>query len=118
MAQLVLGIANSGMLMCPMTLAAKQLPPERFGLWSGGILSLGNTGMLLSASPLAYVVEQLGAYAIIVIGVVTGAATLGLALCARYIPLVILLPYYWTFIGFAATCSFFKDTRTWGRTER
>jgi cellulose synthase/poly-beta-1,6-N-acetylglucosamine synthase-like glycosyltransferase len=36
----------------------------------------------------------------------------------RYVPLVLLLPYYWTFIGLAATCSFFKDTRTWGRTER
>jgi cellulose synthase/poly-beta-1,6-N-acetylglucosamine synthase-like glycosyltransferase len=36
----------------------------------------------------------------------------------RSIPLVLLLPYYWTFIGLAATCSFFKDTREWGRTER
>ena len=25
---------------------------------------------------------------------------------------------YWTFIGVAATCSFFKNTQTWGRTER
>jgi cellulose synthase/poly-beta-1,6-N-acetylglucosamine synthase-like glycosyltransferase len=36
----------------------------------------------------------------------------------RSLPLMILLPYYWTFIGLAATCSFFKDTTTWGRTER
>jgi hypothetical protein len=36
----------------------------------------------------------------------------------RSVPLVGLLPYYWTFIGFAATCSFFKDTTHWGRTER
>lgn len=36
----------------------------------------------------------------------------------RSLPLVVLLPYYWTFIGFAATCSFFKNTTTWGRTER
>lgn len=36
----------------------------------------------------------------------------------RSMPLVALLPYYWTFIGFAATCSFFKDTTHWGRTER
>lgn len=36
----------------------------------------------------------------------------------RSMPLVLLLPYYWTFIGFAATCSFFKNTREWGRTER
>ena len=36
----------------------------------------------------------------------------------RSIPFVFLLPYYWTFIGLAATCSFFKDTQSWGRTER
>jgi MFS family permease len=59
-AQFLIGVATSGMLMCPMTLAAKQLPPERFGLWSGAILSVGNTGMLLSASPLAYIVENYG----------------------------------------------------------
>jgi MFS family permease len=58
--QLLLGIATSGMLMCPMTLAAKQMSAARFGLWSGMILSIGNIGMLLSASPLAFVVEQYG----------------------------------------------------------
>lgn len=36
----------------------------------------------------------------------------------RSMPFVLLLPYYWTFIGLAATCSFFKDTTSWGRTER
>ncbi|HAR23867.1 MAG TPA: MFS transporter, partial [Bradyrhizobium sp.] len=54
--QLMLGIATSGMLMCPMTLAAKQMSAAKFGLWSGLILSIGNIGMLLSASPLAFVV--------------------------------------------------------------
>ncbi|MBR1283462.1 MFS transporter [Bradyrhizobium sp. AUGA SZCCT0177] len=58
--QFLLGVANSGMLMCPMTLAAKQLSPGRFGLWSGLILSIGNIGMLLSSSPLAVVVELWG----------------------------------------------------------
>ena len=48
------------MLMCPMTLAAKQMSAARFGLWSGIILSIGNIGMLLSASPLAFVVEHWG----------------------------------------------------------
>ena len=33
-------------------------------------------------------------------------------------PFVLLLPYYWTFIGFAATCSLFKNTTNWGKTER
>ena len=58
--QFLLGIATSGMLMCPMTLAAKQMSAARFGLWSGIILSIGNIGMLLSASPLAFVVELWG----------------------------------------------------------
>jgi len=58
--QFLLGVATSGMLMCPMTLAAKQMSAARFGLWSGIILSIGNIGMLLSSSPLAFVVEQWG----------------------------------------------------------
>jgi len=36
----------------------------------------------------------------------------------KSVPLLIFLPYYWTFIGVAATCSFFKSTRHWGKTER
>jgi predicted MFS family arabinose efflux permease len=58
--QATIGMATSGMLMCPMTLAAKRLTPAQFGLWSGIILSFGNAGLLLSASPLAYVVEHWG----------------------------------------------------------
>ncbi|VIO70151.1 MFS transporter [Bradyrhizobium ivorense] len=58
--QLMLGVATSGMLMCPMTLAAKQMSAAKFGLWSGLILSIGNIGMLLSASPLAFVIDQFG----------------------------------------------------------
>src|SRR3954469_16396840 len=58
--QFLLGVATSGMLMCPMTLAAKQLSAARFGLWSGVILSIGNIGMLLSSTPLAFVVEHWG----------------------------------------------------------
>ncbi|HEV2153708.1 MFS transporter [Bradyrhizobium sp.] len=58
--QFMLGVATSGMLMCPMTLAAKQLSASRFGLWSGAILSIGNIGMLLSSSPLAFVIDNYG----------------------------------------------------------
>jgi predicted MFS family arabinose efflux permease len=32
----------------------------RFGLWSGVILSIGNIGMLLSSSPLAFIIEHWG----------------------------------------------------------
>nr|WP_255569443.1 MFS transporter [Neoroseomonas alba] len=59
-AQIVLGIGCSGMLMCPVTYAAKTLPPQRFGLWGGVIQAFGNTGMLLSASPLALLVDHAG----------------------------------------------------------
>jgi predicted MFS family arabinose efflux permease len=59
-AQILLGVGTAGMLLCPMTLAARKLTPVQFGLWSGLILSLGNAGMLLSASPLAFVVERWG----------------------------------------------------------
>lgn len=58
--QATIGMATSGMLMCPITLAAKRLTPGQFGLWSGVILSFGNSGLLLSASPLAYIVENWG----------------------------------------------------------
>ncbi len=36
----------------------------------------------------------------------------------RSVPFLIFLPYYWAFIGVAATCSFFKSTKHWGKTER
>lgn len=59
-AQVVMGLGCAGMLIAPMTLAARLLDPVRFGLWSGLIQALGNVGMLLSASPLALLVEHAG----------------------------------------------------------
>lgn len=59
-AQIVLGIGCSGMLMCPITYAARALPAARFAVWSGVIQAFGNTGMLISASPLAALVEAAG----------------------------------------------------------
>jgi len=56
-AQVVLGAGCSGMLMCPITYAARALSAPRFAVWSGVIQAVGNTGMLLSASPLALLVE-------------------------------------------------------------
>nr|WP_242531065.1 MFS transporter [Roseococcus thiosulfatophilus] len=60
LAQIVLGAGCSGMLMAPMTHAAQVLDQKRFGLWSGLIQGIGNSGMLLSASPLAWLVEVAG----------------------------------------------------------
>jgi predicted MFS family arabinose efflux permease len=57
LAQVVLGAGCSGMLMCPITFAARALSTPRFALWSGIIQAVGNTGMLLSASPLAWLIE-------------------------------------------------------------
>ncbi len=56
-AQVVLGAGCSGMLMCPITFAARALSASRFALWSGIVQAVGNTGMLLSASPLALLIE-------------------------------------------------------------
>ena len=58
--QMLLGMATSGMLMTPMALAARRMPPAKFAMWSGLILAVGNAGMLLSASPLAFLVENWG----------------------------------------------------------
>jgi len=60
LAQVVLGAGCSGMLMAPMTYAAQTLEQRQFGLWSGLVQGIGNSGMLLSASPLAWLVEVVG----------------------------------------------------------
>ncbi|MCO6417631.1 MFS transporter [Siccirubricoccus sp. KC 17139] len=60
LAQALLGFGCSGMLMCPMTFAARNVPPSRFMIWSGIILTFGNSGLLLSASPLAVLVDWAG----------------------------------------------------------
>ncbi len=59
-AQCVLGVGCAGALMCPMTYAARAMDGHRFALWSGIIQAFGNCGMLLSASPLALLVESHG----------------------------------------------------------
>ena len=60
LAQALLGIGCCGMLLCPFALAARTLPPARFAMWSGLILSIGNCGMLLSATPMAWLIEHHG----------------------------------------------------------
>lgn len=59
-AQAVLGLGCSGLLLCPMMVAARYASPAQFGLWSGLILGIGGSGMLLSAMPLAWLVEAAG----------------------------------------------------------
>jgi cellulose synthase/poly-beta-1,6-N-acetylglucosamine synthase-like glycosyltransferase len=35
-----------------------------------------------------------------------------------YLRVLPLIPLYWMFVGFVATCSFFRGTKYWGKTER
>ncbi len=58
--QTVLGLGCSGMLLCPLTFAARQQNSANFALWSAFILAVGNSGMLLSASPTAWVIDTFG----------------------------------------------------------
>ncbi len=83
-AQIVLGAGCSGMLMCPITFAARGLTTSRFAVWSGLIQALGNTGMLLSASPLALLVEALDWRAGFL--ACAGIAVLALPLVALLVP--------------------------------
>jgi MFS family permease len=83
-AQIVLGAGCSGMLMCPITFAARGLTTSRFAVWSGLIQALGNTGMLLSASPLALLVEALDWRAGFL--ACAGIAALALPLVALLVP--------------------------------
>jgi predicted MFS family arabinose efflux permease len=55
--QAVLGIGCSGMLLCPLTYVARHQNSANFALWSAFILAIGNSGMLLSASPMAWVID-------------------------------------------------------------
>ncbi|MGX9961739.1 MFS transporter [Roseomonas sp. F4] len=84
LAQIVLGAGCSGMLMCPITFAARGLSTARFAVWSGLIQALGNTGMLLSASPLALLVEALDWRAGFL--ACAGIAALALPLVALLVP--------------------------------
>lgn len=45
--QTVLGIGCCGMLLCPLTYAARTTDPRQFALWSAFILAVGNSGMVI-----------------------------------------------------------------------
>ncbi len=75
-AQVVMGLGFSGMLIAPMAYASSHMAAAQFGLWSGLILGLGNTGMLISASPLAWLIEVAGWRAGFYAGAAFGALVL------------------------------------------
>lgn len=59
-AQTLLGLGCSGMLLCPLSYAARTQSGASFAMWSALVLAVGNSGMLISASPMAWVVETAG----------------------------------------------------------
>lgn len=77
-AQSIIGIGCSGMMMAPMAFAARSMPVAQFGVWAGIVQATGNSGMLLSASPLAWLVDASGWRA----GFFACAALAALAFCA------------------------------------
>jgi MFS family permease len=78
--QLLLGAGCSGMLLCPVTYAARRLTAAQFGLWSGLIQAIGNSGMLLSATPLAYLIDAAGWRAGYAAGTLFGLVALALVI--------------------------------------
>jgi predicted MFS family arabinose efflux permease len=56
--QALLGIGSSPAFLAPVVFAAHRYPPDRFAAVSGVILGVGGLGMLLTATPLAWVVEH------------------------------------------------------------
>lgn len=84
LAQVVIGAGCAGLMMAPLSFAARTLRPERFGAVSGYLPGIGGVGLLLSGSPSAMLIGVGGwrlAYA--------GAAGFALIVClavARLVP--------------------------------
>jgi predicted MFS family arabinose efflux permease len=86
-AQLVIGAGCAGLMMAPLSFAARRLAPERFGAVSGYLPGIGGVGLLLSGTPSALLIAHGGwrlAYA--------AAAALALAAVAAVARLVPELP--------------------------
>jgi len=83
-AQSIIGIGCSGMMMAPMAFAARHVPAAAFGMWAGIVQATGNSGMLLSASPLAWLVDAQGWRAgFLACAVLAGLAFAAVALLVR-----------------------------------
>lgn len=55
--QCLLGIGCAPALLAAMVLISRRYPPERFAALSGIILAAGGVGMLLTATPLTWIIE-------------------------------------------------------------
>lgn len=84
LAQVIAGFGCAGLMMAPLSFAARTLPTDRFGALSGYLPGIGAIGLLLSGSPSAALIAWGGwrlAYA-----VVAGAAAASLLAVARVVP--------------------------------
>ncbi|WP_291299139.1 MFS transporter [Elioraea sp.] len=84
LAQVVAGFGCAGLMMAPLSFAARTLPMDRFGAVSGYLPGVGAVGLLLSGSPSAALIAWGGwrlAYA-----VVAGAAAIIMLAVARFVP--------------------------------
>ena len=86
-AQSIIGVGCSGMMMAPMAFAARNVSAASFGMWAGVVQATGNSGMLLSASPLAWLVDMQGWRAgFLACAVLAGMAFAAVALLVREAP--------------------------------
>ena len=58
--QFLLGAGCAACLMATLVFVARWLPPERFAALSGIVIALGNTGILISATPMGFLVAEAG----------------------------------------------------------
>jgi predicted MFS family arabinose efflux permease len=78
-AQVIIGAGCAGLMMAPLSFAARTLRPERFGAVSGYLPGIGGIGLLLSGSPSALLIGAggwrlayagAGAFALVVVAAV------------------------------------------------
>ena len=64
--QFLLGAGCAACLMATLVFVARWQPPERFASLSGIVIALGNTGILISATPMGFLVAEAGWRAVFV----------------------------------------------------
>lgn len=52
------------------------------------------------------------------LAIISQAHTLVFANERHHVPMTVLFPFYWIFVGFCAMCSFFRQNHIWTKTER
>lgn len=83
LAQAMIGVGFAAGLMGPLVFTARAYPADRFAEISGIVIAVGGVGMLLSASPLAWLEAAVGwRGAMLVLG---GATTLTALLCLTFV---------------------------------